>query len=102
MNQSLPDATKKQSYTAEEIKAWLVLHISEQLKVNPNDIDVQQRLDSYGLESAQAMLLVSQAEKFFGFQLSPILLWHYPTIETLSQRLAEEEVEVSQSEIFEI
>ena len=101
MIQSIDDATKKQSYTADEIKAWLVSHIAEQLGVKPDDIDVRQPLDSYGLESAQAMLLVNQAEKFFGFQLSPILLWHYPTIEMLSQRLAEES-EVSQSEIFEI
>ncbi len=47
------------------------------------------------------MFLVSKAEKLFGFELSPILLWHYPTIETLSQRLAEES-KASQSEIFEI
>lgn len=101
MSQSIHDTTKKQSYTADEIKAWLVSHISEQLGVNPDEIDVKQPLDSYGLESAQAMLLVSQAEKFFSFELSPILLWHYPTIETLSQRLAEES-QASQSEFFEI
>ncbi|MEH1965736.1 acyl carrier protein [Nostoc sp.] len=101
MNQPIPETTKKQSYSAEEIQAWLVSHIAEQLGVEPKDIDVSQPLDSYGLESAQAMFLVSKAEKLFGFELSPILLWHYPTIETLSQRLAEES-KASQSEIFEI
>ncbi|MBC1219226.1 acyl carrier protein [Nostoc sp. UCD121] len=101
MSQSISETTKKQSYTAEEIQAWLVSHIAEQLGVEPKDIDVRQPLDSYGLESAQAMVLVSKAEKLFGFELSPILLWRYPTIETLSQRLAEES-KASQSETFEI
>jgi acyl carrier protein len=101
MIQSISNKPEKHSHTAEEIKAWLVAHISEQLGVEPDDIDIRQSLDSYGLESAQAMILVSKAEKLFGFELSPILLWHYPTIETLSERLAKES-EASQSEIFEI
>jgi acyl carrier protein len=101
MSQPFPDSTAKQTYTAEEIQIWLVSQISEQLGVEPDDIDVRKPLDSYGLESAQAMILASKAEKLLGFQLSPILVWHYPTIESLSDRLAEE-AEVSESEIFEI
>jgi len=101
MSQPIPDSTAKQTYTAEEIQIWLVSQISEQLGVEPDDIDVRKPLDSYGLESAQAMILASKAEKLLGFQLSPILVWHYPTIESLSDRLAEE-AEVSESEIFEI
>ncbi|PIG93478.1 acyl carrier protein [Gloeocapsopsis sp. IPPAS B-1203] len=88
-------------YTPEEIQAWLVARISEQLGIAPDEIDIREPLDSYGLDSAKAMLMASQAEKLLGFQLSPILLWHYPTIEALSQRLAEES-EDSESEIFEI
>ncbi len=101
MSQPIPDSTANQTYTAEEIQIWLVSQISEQLGVEPDDIDVRKPLDSYGLESAQAMILASKAEKLLGFQLSPILVWHYPTIESLSDRLAEE-AEVSESEIFEI
>ncbi|MGH8000071.1 MAG: acyl carrier protein, partial [Brasilonema sp.] len=67
----------------------------------PDAIDRRQPLDSYGLDSAQAMSIVSKGEKWLGFELSPILLWHYPTVEALSQRLAEE-TEASDSEIFEI
>jgi acyl carrier protein len=99
MSRSICDAIAKQSYTAEEIQAWLVSHISKQLGVDPDEIDVLQTLDSYGLDSAQAMILANQAEKFLGFKLSLILLWHYPTINALSQRLAEE---FKESEIFQI
>lgn len=97
----MPNSTTKQAHTAEEIQAWLISRLSEQLNVEPEDIDVREPLDSYGLDSAQAMLLMTKAEKLLGFQVSPILLWHYPTIEGISQRLAEES-ETSDSEVFEV
>ncbi|MBH8554612.1 acyl carrier protein [Nostocaceae cyanobacterium CENA357] len=89
------------SHTAEEIQAWLTGHLAEILGVKAAEIDIRAPLDSYGLDSAQGMLLAAKAGKFLGFQLSPLLLWHYPTIESLSQRLAEES-EASESEVFEI
>ncbi len=80
----------KQSLTAEEIQIWLLSNLAEVLKVKPDQVDIYQTLDSYGLDSTQAMLLVTKAEKMLGFKVSPMLLWHYPTIAALSQRLAEE------------
>ncbi|MGQ4647804.1 phosphopantetheine-binding protein [Lyngbya aestuarii] len=76
--------------TAEAIQDWLVSNLAEQLGVEPEEIDIKERLDSYGLDSAQAMLLASKMENFLGFQLSPTLVWHYPTIDAFSERLAEE------------
>ncbi|MBW4686064.1 MAG: acyl carrier protein [Komarekiella atlantica HA4396-MV6] len=101
MSKFIPNSTAKPSYTAEEIQVWLVSHIAELLKVNPDEIDITERLDSYGLDSVQGMLLAAQTGKLLGFQLSPLVLWHYPTIELLSQRLAEE-FQASESETFEI
>ncbi|QDL08019.1 polyketide synthase [Brasilonema octagenarum UFV-E1] len=80
----------KQSHTAEEIQACLVSILAEALKIAPDEINVQDSLENYGLNSAQAMLLITQAEKMLGFEVSPMLLWHYPNIEALSERLAEE------------
>ncbi|RUR83069.1 phosphopantetheine-binding protein [Chlorogloeopsis fritschii PCC 9212] len=100
MSQSIVNSTSKQSYTAEEIQAWLVSNISEMLGVAADEIDIREPLDSYGLDSAQGMVLASRAEKLLGCKLSLILLWHYPTIEALSQRLAEDFAD-SNSETFE-
>jgi len=61
----------KQSYTAEEIQAWLLSHLAEALKIAPDEIDVQASLDSYGLNSAQAMSLITKTEKMLGFEVSP-------------------------------
>ena len=101
MNQSTHNTNAIKSYSVEEIEAWLVSQIAEQLSVQPDEIDVKEPLDSYGLDSAQAMMLANKAENFLGFSLSPMLLWHYPTIASLSKRLIED-LEGSESEIFQI
>ena len=82
--------TIKQSFTADDIQIFLVSNLAKLLKVATDEIDVKEHLENYGLDSAQAMILVSNLEKLLGFQPSPLLLWHYPNIEALSQRLAEE------------
>ena len=82
--------TAKQFYSAEDIQAYLVSNLAEILKLSSDEIDATESLESYGLNSAQAMILVGKVEKLLGFQPSPVLLWHYPTIAALSERLAEE------------
>ncbi|HHP7232253.1 MAG TPA: phosphopantetheine-binding protein [Xenococcaceae cyanobacterium] len=99
MTQRILNTTTEQAYSAEAIKNWLVSNLAEQLGIEPAEIDVQENIADYGLDSAQAMLMVSRAEKQFGFELSPRLLWYYPTIQSLSERLAEE---LAESETFEI
>lgn len=83
------------------IQSWLVSQVSDRLGLSPTEIDTQARLDSFGLDSAQALGMMSEAENLVGFQVSPALLWHYPTIKLLSQRLAEDCAE-DDSELFEL
>lgn len=102
MNHSIsPKSNVQEQITPDTVQEWLLTRISEQLGIEPDDIDVQTPLDSYGLSSAQAMSIISDGEKLLGCEISPLLLWHYPTIESLSHRLVEE-VESSESETFEI
>ncbi len=82
--------TANQPHSAEDIQTFLVSNLAELLKVETDEIDIQENLENYGLSSAQAMMIVSRLEDLLGFQPSPVLLWHYPNIESLSQRLAEE------------
>jgi len=82
--------TANQPQSAEDIQTFLVSNLAELLKVETDEIDIQENLENYGLSSAQAMMIVSRLEDLLGFQPSPVLLWHYPNIESLSQRLAEE------------
>jgi len=75
---------------ATEIQTWLINHIAQMMDTDPQTIDIEESLENYGLDSAQAMTLISQLEKQIGYAPSPGLLWHYPNIKSLSQRLAEE------------
>lgn len=101
MNGFTPNSIGRESYTAKTIEAWLVSQIAEQLSIQPDEIDVKEPLDSYGVDSAQAVILANKAEKLLGFKLSPLLLWYYPTIASLAERVAED-LESSDSEIFHI
>ncbi|HLO86980.1 MAG TPA: thioester reductase domain-containing protein [Nostocaceae cyanobacterium] len=87
----------QQSYSAADIQSWLVSKLAEVLGVTTDEIDVEENLENYGLDSAQAMILISKLEQLLGFKPSPVLLWHYPTIASLSERLAEESA--SESEV---
>jgi acyl carrier protein len=91
MSQPSPDRTLQEFQTAEAIQAWLVSQLAARLTVDPNDIDPQITFDHYDLESAEALVLLNQLEQWLGRSVSPILFWNYPTIERLSQRLAEED-----------
>ena len=75
---------------AEVIATWLTKNLAEQLEVEPDELDTSEPIEDYGLDSAQGMIVVSRAEKQFGLEISPTMLWHYPTIEKLAERLAEE------------
>jgi thioester reductase-like protein len=80
----------KPAYNVEDIQAFMVSNLAEVIGVTPEEIDIQENLENYGLDSAQAMIIISKLENLLGFKPSPVLLWHYPTIAALSQRLSEE------------
>lgn len=83
--QAAPEESGK---SAEAIQTWLVNNLAERIEVDPDDIDIREPFESYNLDSAQVLILASELEEWLGAELSPTLLWNYPTIEKLSQRLA--------------
>lgn len=74
----------------EELAAWLVGEIARELGLDPETIDVQEPFDRYELGSRQALVLLGRLEHHLGRELSPTLIWSYPTIAQLARRLAEE------------
>lgn len=87
--------------TAKDIQTWLVECIARELGVTPENINIQEPFDSYGLDSVLALEIASAGKQFLGLDFSPLLLVHYPTIESLTQHLAQE-LEASATEILEI
>ena len=87
--------------TADDIQGWLIERIAKEIGVTPENIDVKEPFDNYGLDSVLAIEIASAGKQKLGIDMSPLLLVHYPTIESLSQYLAKE-LEVSETEVFEI
>ncbi|MDQ4075930.1 MAG: acyl carrier protein [Chloroflexota bacterium] len=76
--------------TSEAIQEWLVTHLAERLEVEPDYIDIREPFNNYNLDSAEVLVLAASLEEWLGQRLSPTLLWNYPTIELLAERLAED------------
>jgi acyl carrier protein len=87
--------------SADDIQDWLASQVAGQIGADPDEIDPRAPFDSFGLDSVQIMSIASLGKQYFGLQLSPIVLWNYPTIESLAQYLAEE-LDKSDVEILEL
>jgi len=101
MSNHLSDYPVKRPCNIIEIQDWLVGQFSYILGVDASGIDINRPLDSYGLDSSQAIIIANKTEKILGVKLSLIHLWYYPTIKELAQRLAEE-LASSKSEILQL
>ncbi len=81
---------------AETIQGWLIDKLAEVLEIEPNQIDVVQNFEEYGLESAEAINLSGDLEDYLGCRLPPTLLWDYQNIEALAQYLAADNLSSTQ------
>ncbi|MUH01817.1 acyl carrier protein [Scytonema sp. UIC 10036] len=81
--------SNKQSQTAESIQSWLINEFAERLELSQDEIDVNEPFDNYDLTSAETMILLGKLEKWLGIKLNPTLIFNYPTIAELGDRLAE-------------
>ncbi|MEC4812786.1 MAG: acyl carrier protein [Scytonema sp. PMC 1069.18] len=75
------------TFSTEELQAWLISKVSEELELNPEDIDIQEPFAGYGLNSMTAVSLSGDLESLLGMKLSATLAWDYPTIEALANHL---------------
>lgn len=73
----------------EAIQDWLLAKVSEVVGVEEADIDVRESLATFGLGSVAAVSLTGDLEAWLKIDLSPTLVWEYPTIESLTVHLDE-------------
>ncbi|MDJ0718185.1 MAG: acyl carrier protein [Prochloraceae cyanobacterium] len=73
-----------------EIQDWIVSWLSEELKIDTQEIDIQEPLVNLGLSSRQAVILTGELEDWLGFEIDPSLAWEYPTIKQLAEYLNEQ------------
>ena len=83
-----PAAAHNHSHTEAEIQAWLISNIATLVEIDPKNIDIAKPLEYYGMDSMQAMHLSGDLADWLGSELSPTVVWDYPTIELLARHLA--------------
>lgn len=75
--------------TEEAIRRWLIANIASVVNMDPAQIDIQQTFDNYGLDSLQAVSLSGDLENWLNREISPTVVWDYPTVEQLARHLSQ-------------
>lgn len=74
-------------WTEEAIAEWIVTRISQVVNLDPDEIDLDEPLARYGLDSSVLLSLTADLSDKIGHQLMPTLFWEYPTIDALTAYL---------------
>ena len=73
-----------------EVQDWLAEQIGDQLGIDADEVDTRVPFNRDGLNSAQAMAIATLGKQRFGLEISPLIIWNCPTIESLSNHIVEE------------
>jgi acyl carrier protein len=82
--------TNNNGQAAEAIEAWMVLRLSDELKLDPSELDTSLPIVSYGLDSIVAFTLTGELSDWLMRDIPYTLFWEYPTVEALAGYLAGE------------
>ena len=77
----------------ENIQNWLVANLAGRLGLSTEEIDINEPLANYGLDSLQAVRLSAELEDWLKIKLNPTLAYDYPTINSLASYLSGQQQE---------
>jgi len=83
---SSPSALEAE-WTENAIAEWIVTRISQVVNLDPDEIDIDEPVSRYGLDSSVLLSLTADLSDNIGHQLMPTLFWEYPTIAALTAYL---------------
>lgn len=70
------------------LRDWLIAEVAGRIGISEEEVDPRQPFESYALDSAASLMILGRLERRLGRKLSPTLLWNYPTIDALAERLS--------------
>ena len=76
--------------TAPELTAWLIERVAVYLRRRPEEIDPDEPLAEYGLDSVAALSLCGDVEEDFDLILDPTAAWDYPTASAFAAHVERE------------
>ncbi len=87
-NQPIEATSSDGMHREQALRAWLVQRVSQQLNVPAMELDIRRPFGEYGFDSAAIVELAGDLQDHLGGDLSPTLVYDYPTIESLCSYLA--------------
>ncbi len=72
----------------DSIRDWLIQQVADLLGVPSSEIDPAKSLEQFGIASRDAITLVGDLETWTGLNLSPTLVYEYPTINAIAHYIA--------------
>lgn len=79
--------------TQAELNDWLIKKISQATELPVDQIGIDTTFADFGLNSISAVSISTELESLLGRELSPTLIWDYPTIREVSQYLSQSAAE---------
>ena len=73
--------------TEDALTAWIRDWLAQELEMAAEAIDPDRSLLEYALSSVSATILVGDLEDHLGVELSPTLVWDFPTVSGLAAHL---------------
>jgi len=73
----------------EQLRLWLIQQVSNVTKVAPENIDPNQQIQTYGLDSSALLNLACELEDWLGKEIEQSTLYDYPTINALARFLSQ-------------
>ena len=77
----------------ESVQIWLSERIASYLALSRDDVETTRPVAEYGMNSSVAMQLLGDITEGIEKEVEPTLIWEYPTIDALSEKIVEMRVQ---------
>ncbi len=78
---------EKRSITISSIEVRIASFIAESLGIKVDQVSLETDVERYGLNSAVVVSLIGELEDWLGLELSPSILYEFPTVRAVSKHL---------------
>ena len=79
----------KTKRSVSEVRAWMIDFLAQNLKVAPSQVDADEPIAGYGIDSIVLTNMVHDLEQWLGVELSITMFWEHPTINMFAEFISE-------------
>ena len=84
-----PNSPETTNRSASEIAEWIAARVAGEMKIAPSEIDLNQDLTTFGMDSIAAFTLTGDLAEWLDRDLRATLMWEYPSIQALAEYLSQ-------------